>query len=161
MTDAEKWRTLAQALAVTVPIGTLTGLGLGWLIGGTGASTAAGAVIGLLVATGFISFDVGWTVGLIARRWREAPFLVVIVTRSLVWLAIIVVGISLPLVTVAGLSLAELVDRQFVIAVTIVSVLDLPSDIATESLGRIELRGLQDSVELIAMTRAADRPTTA
>lgn len=40
-------------------------------------------------------------VGLISRRWREAPFLFVLITRSLVWLAIIVVGISVPLLTVA------------------------------------------------------------
>jgi adenylate cyclase len=119
MTDAEKWRTLAQVLAVTVPIGTLIGLGLGWLIGGVGPSMAAGALIGLLVVAGFVSFDVSWTVGLIPRRWREAPFLVVLVTRSLVWLAIIVVGISLPLLTVAGLSVAELVDQQFVTSVAV------------------------------------------
>jgi hypothetical protein len=43
MTDAEKWRTLAQVLARTVPFGMLTGIGLGWLIGGTGASMAARA----------------------------------------------------------------------------------------------------------------------
>jgi adenylate cyclase len=125
MTEAEKWRNLAQALAVTVPIGTLIGLGLGWLIGGAGASIAAGAVIGLLVTAGFVSFDVSWAVGLIARRWREAPFLVVLVTRSLAWLAIIVIGISLPLLTVAGLSLTELVDQQFVIAVAVSFVLSL------------------------------------
>ena len=83
MTEAEKWRTLAQVLAVTVPLGTLIGLGLGWLIGGAGASMAAGAVIGLLVTAGFVAFDVSWTVGLIPRSWRESPFLVVLVTRSL------------------------------------------------------------------------------
>ncbi|MEO8511886.1 MAG: DNA-binding response regulator, partial [Chloroflexota bacterium] len=36
-----------------------------------------------------------------------------------------------------------------------ISALDLPSDIASESLGRIELRGVADSVELFAMTRVA------
>jgi adenylate cyclase len=117
MTEAEKWRTLAQVLAVTVPIGTLIGLGFGWLIGGAGASIAAGSVIGLLVTAGFVTFDVSWTLGLIPRGWREAPFLVVLVTRSLVWLAVIVVGISLPLLTVAGLSFADVVDQQFVVTV--------------------------------------------
>jgi adenylate cyclase len=119
MTDAEKWRTLAQVLARTVPFGMLTGLGLGRLIGGADASMAAGAVIGLLVTAGFVGFDVSWTVGLIPRGWREAPFLVVLVTRSLVWLAIFVVGISLPLLTVAGESLGDLVDQQFVIVVAV------------------------------------------
>ena len=117
MTEAEKWRTLAQVLAVTVPVGTLIGFGLGWLNGGAGASMAAGAVIGLLITAGIVTFNVSWTVGLIPRRWRESSFLGVLVTRSLVWLAVIVVGVSLPLLTVAGLSFADLVDQQFVISV--------------------------------------------
>lgn len=119
MTEAEKWRILARVLAVTVPLGTLIGLGLGWLIGGAGASMAAGAVIGLLVSGGFVSFDVSWSLGLIPRRWRESPFLVVLLTRSLAWLAIIVIGISLPLLTIAGLSFSDLVDQQFVISVAV------------------------------------------
>jgi adenylate cyclase len=118
VTEAEKRRTLGQILAVTVPLGTVVGFGLSVLIGGAGASTAAGAVIGFLVTAGMVTFNVSWAVGLIPRRWREAPFLVVLVTRSLVWLAVIVVGVSLPLLTVAGLSFADLVDQQFVIAVT-------------------------------------------
>ena len=117
MTESEKWRTLAQVLAVTVPIGTLIGLALGGLIGGAGASMVAGAAIGVLVTAGIVSFDVSWAVGLIPRRWREARFLVVILTRSLVWLTLIVVGISLPLFTIAGLTFSEMVDRQFVISV--------------------------------------------
>jgi adenylate cyclase len=117
VTEAEKWRTLAQVLAVTVPVGALIGLVLGWLIGGPGASMAAGAVIGLLITSGIGAFNVSWTVGLIPRRWREAPFLVVLLTRSLVWFVVIVVGVSVPLLTIAGLSYADLVDEQFVISV--------------------------------------------
>jgi adenylate cyclase len=117
VTDAEKWRTLWRILAVTVPAGALIGSGLGWLIGGAGGSMAAGALIGLLITAGMGTFNVSWAVGLISRRWREAPFLVVLVSRSLVWLAIIVVAVSLPLLTVGGLTFAELVDRQFVISV--------------------------------------------
>ena len=116
MTEAEKWRILARVLAVTVPLGTLIGFGLGWLIGGAEASTA-GAVIGLLITAGMVTFNVSWAVGLIPSGWRESPFLVVLVTRSLVWLVVIVVGVSLPLLTVAGLSLSDLVDQQFVISV--------------------------------------------
>lgn len=117
MTDAERWRTLAQVLAVTVPLGALIGSGLGWLIGGPGGSMAAGAVIGLLITAGMGTFNVSWSVGLIPRGWREAPFLVVLVSRSLVWLAIIVVAVSLPLLTVAGLSYADLVDQQFAVSI--------------------------------------------
>ena len=117
MTDAERWRTLWRVLGVTVPFGTLIGFGLGWLIGGAGASMVAGTVIGLLVSSGMVAFNVAWAVGLIPSGWREAPFLVVLLTRSLVWLAIIIVAVSLPLLTIAGLSFAELVDQQFVIAI--------------------------------------------
>jgi adenylate cyclase len=117
VTEAEKRRTLARILALTVPPGTLIGFGLGWLIGGAGASAAAGAVIGLLITGGMVAFNVSWAIGLIPRTWREAPFLVVLITRSLVWLGVIVVAVSLPLLTIAGLSLADLVDQQFVIAI--------------------------------------------
>jgi adenylate cyclase len=117
VTQAEKWRTVGRALAVTVPLGVLIGFGLGLLLGGAGASAAAGAVIGLLITAGMVTFNVSWAVGLIPRGWRESPFLVVLVTRSLVWLVVIIVGVSLPLLTVAGLSLADLVDQQFVVAV--------------------------------------------
>jgi adenylate cyclase len=118
VTEAEKWRTLARVLAVTVPVGMLIGAGLGWLLGGAGSSMVAGAVIGLLITTGIGAFNVSWAVGIVPRRWREAPFLVVLVTRSLVWLVVIVVGVSLPLLTIAGLSSADLVDVQFVTSVS-------------------------------------------
>jgi len=95
----------------------LIGFGLGWLIGGAGASLFAGGAIGLLVTAGMTAFNVSWAVGLIPRGWREAPFAVVLITRSLVWLAVIVGGVSLPLLTIAGLSLDELVDQQFVLSV--------------------------------------------
>ena len=59
MTEAEKWRTLAQVLVATVPTGALIGLGLGWLIGGdSGESMAAGAFIGFFVTAGIVTFDV-------------------------------------------------------------------------------------------------------
>ncbi|MGI9585611.1 MAG: adenylate/guanylate cyclase domain-containing protein [Acidimicrobiia bacterium] len=119
MTNAEKWRTLARVLAAMVPLGTLIGFGIGWIIGGSGRSMAAGAMIGLLVSAGIVGFDVSWAIGLIPRRWREAPFLVVLISRSLVWLAIIVVGISLPLLTIAQVSISELVDQTFLIAVAV------------------------------------------
>ncbi len=119
MTQAEKWRTLGRILAVTVPVGMLIGFALGWLIGGAGRSMLAGAMIGLLVTAGIVAFNVSWAVVLIRRGWREAPFLVVLVTRSLVWLVVIAVGVSLPLLTVVGLSVAELVDQQFVISIAV------------------------------------------
>ena len=117
MTRSEKWHTLMRVLAITVPIGSLIGLGLGWLIGGAGSAMGAGALIGFLVTAGIASFDVSWAIELIPRGWREAPFLVVIMSRSLVWLAVIVLGISIPLLTIGELSYGELVDRQFRISV--------------------------------------------
>lgn len=118
MTAAEKWRALGRILAITVPIGGVIGAVLGWLIGQSVSSLAAGAVIGLLVTAGIVGFNVAWEAGLVSRRWREAPFLVVLLTRSLVWLAVIVVGVSLPLLTIGGLSTADLVDQGFVISIT-------------------------------------------
>jgi adenylate cyclase len=50
--------------------------------------------------------------------------------------------------------------RQFLASAAVISAVDLPTDIACESLGGIELRGVEDSVELFAMTRVAARPTT-
>ncbi len=118
MTAAEKWRALARILAITVPIGGVIGAVLGWLIGRSVSSAAAGAVIGVLVTAGIVGFNVAWEAGLISRGWREAPFLVVLLTRSLVWLAVIVVGVSVPLLTIGGLSTADLVDQGFVISIT-------------------------------------------
>jgi len=51
-------------------------------------------------------------------------------------------------------------QRHFLASAEVISALDLPNDIATESLGRIELRGIEDAVELFAMTRVAARPAT-
>jgi adenylate cyclase len=49
--------------------------------------------------------------------------------------------------------------REVLASAAVISVLDLPNDIASESLGRIELRGVEDSMELFALTRVAARPT--
>lgn len=49
-------------------------------------------------------------------------------------------------------------QHQFLASGEVVSALDLPNEIAAESLGSIELRGIEDSVELFAMTRVTDRP---
>jgi adenylate cyclase len=52
-------------------------------------------------------------------------------------------------------------QRPFLASAEVVSALDLPDAVASESLGRIELRGVQDSIELFAVTRVAIRPATA
>ena len=119
MTRSEKWRILLRVLAIVVPLASLIGVLLGWIISGTGASIVAGAVIGFLVSLGIVAFDVSWALGLIPRGWREAPFLVVILSRSLVWLTVIVVGISVPLLIIAGVSMSDLVDAQFRTSVVI------------------------------------------
>jgi adenylate cyclase len=117
VTEAEKWRTVGRLVVVTLPPGALIGFGLGLLIGGAGSAAVAGALIGVLITAGMVTFNVSWAVGLIPGGWREAPFLVVLVTRSLVWFLVILVGVSLPLLTVGGLAVADLVDQQFVISV--------------------------------------------
>jgi len=120
MTRAEQWRVVTRVVAVAAPLGALVGFVLGYFLGDGGArSLAAGGLIGLLVAFGMVTFNVSWAVGLVPRRWREAPFLVVLVTRSLTWLVIIVLGITVPLLTVAQVPIDELVDPSFAASVVV------------------------------------------
>lgn len=102
---------MARVVAITAPFGVMVGV-VPNVIGNDGSrSIAAGGLIGLLITVGMVSFEVSWAVELIPRRWRETPFLVVLTTRSLVWLGIIVIGISVPLLTVNQTPLSELTDR--------------------------------------------------
>lgn len=109
MTRTEKWRTVGKITAMLAPIGALVGLIPGLFLGDDGPrSVVAGAVIGFLISAGMVAFEVAWGVGLVPRRWREASFLFVLVTRSLVWLTIIVVGIAVPLLLVEDVAISEL-----------------------------------------------------
>lgn len=120
MTRAEKWQIVIRVIPVTALLGGLIGLIPGYIIGdGSPRSLIAGGLIGLLIAAGMVTFEVSWAVGLISRRWLEAPFLVVLFTRSLAWLAIIVSAITIPLISVGQIPLAELVDTSFVASVSI------------------------------------------
>ena len=110
MTKTEKWRAVARVVAITAPVGVVVGVVPNLLLNDGVRSIVAGGLIGLLITVGMVSFEVSWAVELIPRRWREAPFLVVLVTRSLVWLAIIVLGISVPLLTVDQMPLSELIS---------------------------------------------------
>ncbi len=111
---------MVRIVAVVAPLGALIGLIPGYVLGGgTTQSLVTGALIGFLIAAGMVAFDVGWAVGLIPRWWREAPFLVVLITRSLAWLAIIVVAIAVPLLTIGGVAWSELVDPGLVWSVVI------------------------------------------
>jgi adenylate cyclase len=117
MTRAEKWQTVMRVVAITAPLGAVVGLAPN-VLGNDGVrSIVAGGLIGLLITIGMVSFEVCWAVELISRRWREAPFLVVLTTRSLVWLVIIVVGISVPLVTVNQTPLDELTTTTIALSV--------------------------------------------
>lgn len=115
MTRSEQWRIVLKLVAMMAPGGVALGVFLGWRFGGEPATLAAGGIVGLMITSGMVGFDVAWTVGLIPRRWREARFLVVIVTRSLVWLSIIVTSISLPLLLIADVPVAELTETSNII----------------------------------------------
>jgi adenylate cyclase len=52
-------------------------------------------------------------------------------------------------------------QRQFLASADATSALGLPNDIASQSLGRIHLRGVEDPVELFAITHVANQLTTA
>lgn len=114
MTAAEKWRLVWKIVATVTPISALIGMVLGYFLGeNNAASILAGGVIGALLSLEMTSFEVAWAVGLLPRGWREAPFLVVLFTRSLTWLFMIVVGIGIPLLLIARVSPDELVSGQF------------------------------------------------
>ena len=117
MTRAEKWHTVMRVVAITAPFGVLVGVVPNVLGNDDTRSIVAGGLIGLLITVGMVSFEVSWAVELIPRRWREAPFLVVLITRSLVWLAVIVIGISVPLLTVDQAEPNELTNPTVALAV--------------------------------------------
>lgn len=120
MTTSERWRIVIRVAVVVAPLGTLIGMVLGYLLGdGSARSLVSGALIGALVSGGMVVFEVAWAVDLIPREWREAPFLVILVTRSLTWLAIIVVGIAVPLLTVGAVPWSNLADPGFAWSVVI------------------------------------------
>ncbi len=120
MSTPEQWRIVLRIVAIVAPLGALIGMIPGYVLGdGSTRSVLTGALIGALVSGGMVMFEVAWAVGLLPRGWREAPFLVVLVTRSLAWLAIIVVAIAVPLLTVGGVPWDDLVDRGFAWSVVI------------------------------------------
>lgn len=126
MTTSEQWRIVARVVAVVVPLGALIGLIPGSILGdGSARSILTGALIGALVSGCMVTFEVAWAVDLIPRGWREAPFLVVLITRSLAWLVIIVTAIAVPLLTVGGVPWDDLVDPGFAwsVAITFVAAL--------------------------------------
>ena len=52
-------------------------------------------------------------------------------------------------------------QRPFLASGAVVSAIDLPDEVAIDGLGQIELRGVEEPVELFAVTRVAAPPTTA
>lgn len=120
MTRSEKWHALIKIVAIVAPFGFPLGLIPGYFLSdGSLRSVLAGGMIGLLIGFGMVSFDVSWSIGLFSRKWREAPFLVVLVTRSLVYLAIIVFGITAPLVLVTEIPITDVFDASFATSVAI------------------------------------------
>ncbi len=97
-------------------IGTIPGY---FLSDRTVAGAGVGALIGFLIAAGMVAFEVSWWVGIIGQRIREASFVSVLMTQSLTWLLIIVVGISLPMVVVGSVLPGELLATPFLVSVGI------------------------------------------
>ena len=120
MTRYEQWRLVLTLSGGLAPIAALLGLIPGYFVGdGSLPAALSGALIGFLIGAGMVSFQVSWGVGLIARRIRESPFLVVLLTKSLAWLVIIFFGLSVPLLTIGGVPLDELATPSFVISTLI------------------------------------------
>jgi adenylate cyclase len=120
MTRAEQWQAVRHMALRYGPLAALIGLVPGYFIGdGSILAVVTGGLIGLLIGTGMVVFEVSWGIGLIPRAWREAPFLTVVLTKSLVWLVIIVVGLALPLSTLGGSPRDALVDSDFVVSIVV------------------------------------------
>jgi len=120
MTQAERWRTVGLFTGILGPLAALLGIIPGYFLGdGSLASIATGALIGFLIGTGMVGFEVAWGVGLIARRIREAPFLGVIAAKSVAWLAIIVIGLAFPVIVIAGEPVSEMLEPSFVVSILI------------------------------------------
>ena len=119
MTRSDKWRTVLRMVAITAPLGALVGAFPNVVSGDGMRAVVTGGVIGLLITIGMAAFSVSWVVELVPRRWREAPFLVVLVTRSLVWLAIIALGIGLPLMVINRTPLSQLTTGRIGVLVAI------------------------------------------
>lgn len=120
MTRAEQWRTVARFTGILGPLAALVGIVPGYFLGdGSAASIGTGALIGFLIGTGMVAFEVSWGVGLISRSIREAPFLAVIAAKSVSWLAIIVIGLAFPIVIIAGEAPTELLTPSFAVSIGI------------------------------------------
>lgn len=113
MTRPEMWRVVWRVAAKVTPLGLIFGLFLGYLLGeGDVTSVIAGGLIGGLLALELATFEASWGVGLVPRRWRDAPFLTILITRSLTWIVMIVVGIGIPLLTVAQVPVDGLISAE-------------------------------------------------
>jgi adenylate cyclase len=120
MTRSEQWRLVLSLALGLCPLAALIGLVPGYFLGdGNLRTMITGGFIGLLIGLGMVAFQVSWGVGLIPNRIREAPFLVVLFTVSFAWLVIIVVGLTIPLVTVGGVPFGELTDTSFLVSTLI------------------------------------------
>jgi len=120
MTRTEQWRLVLTLSAGLAPLAALMGLIPGYFLGdGSLLAVLSGGLIGFLIGTGMGSFQVSWGVGLIARRIREAPFLAVLLTKSVAWLVIIFLGLSIPLLTIGNVPIKELAAPSFIISILI------------------------------------------
>jgi len=120
MNRTEQWRAVLLFTGALAPVAAIVGIIPGYFLGdGSAMSMLTGALIGLLIGTGMVGFQVSWGVGLIARRLREAPFLVVLAVKTFAWLAIIVVGLAIPLFAVARAPLSEVIAPSFAYSILI------------------------------------------
>ncbi len=110
-------RLALRPIANATSLAALFGLAAGYFLGGGEISgVVVGGIIGLVIGAGMSSFEIIWTMGLLGRGVREAPFLVVVLIKSTAWITILLLGISLPLILLTDQSLAEVLDRGFAIS---------------------------------------------
>ena len=120
MATSEQRRIVAVLVLTLGPLSAISGTIPGYFLGDQSlAGAGVGALIGFLIGSGMVAFEVSWGVGLIGRRIREASFLRVVATKSLTWLAIIVIGLSVPMILVGGVPPSELFATTFLVSIGI------------------------------------------
>ncbi len=112
------FRTVALYALIGGPAAAVVAMVLVYLFFTTDArDVIVGGVNGLAIGTGMALFEASWAQGVFGRRVREASFTVVVLFKSVVWLAILVAGTLGPIIVLTDTRLVDAWNRPTIIAV--------------------------------------------